>query len=240
MIFRFSHRMVRLVLAVVLLSLPACVFRTQSLTSAATAVPESSPIPTWTTIPQNGVTATALAPSNTPIVAVTMTPMVSVVTISAINGNLYIRRGSGSEFNPIDTLYQGQTVTAVGRDILNQWLYIPIPSQPGKFGWVSMLTVYSSISGRTMDLPVVTSPLAVPAFIENCSLNNMIIQPLGVILPPGNQFPNNILQFDPGEYTIRNYDLVKNPEVVTIDLVEGETYPLTADGTVAHHKCPQG
>jgi hypothetical protein len=91
-----------------------------------------------------------------------------------------------------------------------------------------------------MDLPVVTSPLAVPAFIENCSLNNMIIQTVGVIIPPGNQFPNNIVQFDPGEYAIRNYDLAKNPEVATIELVEGETYQLTADGTVAHHKCAQG
>jgi hypothetical protein len=91
-----------------------------------------------------------------------------------------------------------------------------------------------------MDLPVVDSPLAIPAFIENCSIANMIVQPIGVILPPYKQFPNNILQFDPGEYTIRNYDLAKNPEVVTIDLEEGETYQLTADGTVAHHKCAQG
>jgi len=239
MLFRFPHRIVRLALAVILLFLPACVVRTQTSTSAtAAAATEALPIETWTAVP-GMVTATA-APSNTPTLAVAMTPTPSSVTVSAINGNLYIRRGSGSEFNPIDTLEQGQTVTAIGRDILNQWLYIPIPSQPGKFGWVSTLTVYSSVGGRTMDLPVVTSPLAVPAFIENCSLNNMIIQPLGVILPSGNQFPNNILQFDPGEYTIRNYDLVKNPEVVTIDLEEGETYPLTADGTVAHHKCPQG
>jgi hypothetical protein len=228
----------RLALAVVLLSLSACIVRTQTLTSATAAATEALPIQTWTAVPQSGATATNASPSNTPIAALTMTP--ASVTISAVNGNLYIRRGSGSEFNPIATLLQGQTATAAGRDILNQWLYIPIPSQPGKFGWVSTLTIYSSVGGRTMDLPVVDSPLAVPAFIENCSLNNMIIQPLGVIVPPGSQFPDNIIQFDPGEYTIRNYDLPKNPEVVIIELVEGETYPLTADGTVAHHKCAQG
>ncbi len=174
----------------------------------------------------------------------TATPTLPLVTITAINGNLYIRRGSGSDFNPIGVLLQGQTVTASGRDILNEWLYIPIPSQAGKFGWVSTLTIYSSVSGDTMDLPVVDSDLAVPAFIQNCSTDNMIVQPAGVILPPWYQYPNNIVQFDPGEYSIQDYDNVKyNPnsnQGIVVDLREGEQYQIYGNGSHAQHKCPEG
>ncbi len=167
-----------------------------------------------------------------------------MVTITAINGNLYIRRGSGSDFNPIGVLVQGQTATVLGRDILDQWLYIPIPSQAGKFGWVSTLTLYSLVSGTTMDLPVVDSDLAVPAFIQNCSTHNMIVQPTGVILPPLYQYPNNIVQFDPGEYTLMDYDNVnynpKSNQGMVVDLREGELFKFTAMGTIAQHKCPEG
>jgi hypothetical protein len=196
-------------------------------TEAATATLQSAATATLTVYP-------------TPTTGVSLTPTFPPVTITAVNGNLYIRRGSGSDFNPIGVLEQGQTAAALGRDILNKWLYIPIPSTNGKFGWVSTLTIYSSIRGSTMELPVVDSPLAVPAFIQNCSLHNMIIQPSGVVIPNVYQFPDNIVRFDPGEYSIHDYDLVKNPEIVTIDLQEGENYQITANGTSAHHKCPLG
>jgi hypothetical protein len=125
---------------------------------------------------------------------------------------------------------------------LDEWLYIPIPSHADKFGWVSTLTIYSSISGQTMDLPVVDSDLAVPAYIQNCSTHDMIVQPAGVILPPFSQYPDSVVQFDPGEYTIMDYDNPKyNPnsnQGLVIDLVEGELYRITAMGTAAQHKCP--
>jgi hypothetical protein len=234
---RTSKIISRLTFTILALSFLACRIQFQITNPTYTPTPSrSSPVEVATVTLQSVAT-----PIYTALPATT-TPTLPLVTITAINGNLYIRRGSGSDFNPIAVLLQGQTVTALGRDILDEWLYIPIPSQAGKFGWVSTLTIYSSISGQTMDLPVVDSDLAVPAFIQNCSTHNMIVLPVGVILPPFSQYPDSVVQFDPGEYTILDYDNPKyNPnsnQGLVIDLVEGELYRITAMGTVAQHKCP--
>jgi len=234
--------MYRLFSVILLLSLVACAVKTQALNVENTPMPtETLIIGSVTATPQITATSTYTAVSSAvPANLTSTTPTLPLVTITAINGNLYIRRGSGSDFNPIGVLLQGQTATASGRDILGEWLYVPIPSETGKFGWVSTLTIYSSIAGRIMDLPVVDSDLAVPAFIENCSLDNMIVQPSGVIIPPGNQFPNNIFQFDPGEYTIHDYDTSnRNNQGMNVDLREGEQFQITGMGS-ARHKCPEG
>jgi len=219
------------------LSFLACRIQFQLTNPTYTPTPSrSTPVEVATVTLQSVATPTYTA------LPATTTPTLPLVTITAINGNLYIRRGSGSDFNPIGALLKGQTVTALGRDILDEWLYIPIPSHAGKFGWVSTLTIYSSISGQTMDLPVVDSDLAVPAYIQNCSTRNMIVLPASVILPPFYQYPDSVVQFDPGEYTIFDYDNPKyspnSNQGLVIDLVEGELYQITAMGTAAQHKCP--
>ncbi|HEY9152582.1 MAG TPA: SH3 domain-containing protein [Anaerolineales bacterium] len=245
MISRPSKILYRLVLVVLAFSFLACRFTVQTPTATNTPIPSATlQVVVATPVIQSTLKPTYTAPTATSELAVTLTPTLPLVTITAINGNIYIRRGSGSDFNPIATLFQGQTATVLGRDILDQWLYIPIPSQTGKFGWVSTLTIYSSVSGHTMNLPVVDSGLAVPAFIQNCSIHNMIVQPVGLIIPPGNQFPNNIVRFDPGLYTIQDYDTGKSNlnsnQGIAVDLREGELYKLTAMGTSAQHKCPDG
>ena len=227
------------------LSLPACRLTVQSSNGEHTPTPAArSVVDPATAVIQSTETPTDAAPSAIPTIAPTASPSLPSVTITAINGNLYIRRGSGSDFNPVGVLSKGQSATASGRDILDEWLYIPIPSQAGEFGWISMLTIYSSVSGQTMDLPVVDSDLAVPAFIQNCSTHNMIIWPPGVIIPPGNQYPDNIVQFDPGAYLIQDYDNGKsNPnsnQGTAVDLREGGLFKITAMGTAAQHKCPDG
>jgi len=245
MISRTSKIISQLAFAILVLSFLACRIQFQTTNPTYTPTPSiSSPVEVATTTFQGIATSTYTALPATPTAAASMTPILPLVTVTAINGNLYIRRGSGSDFNPIDVLLQGQTVTALGRDILDQWLYIPIPTQAGKFGWVSTLTIYSSVSGQTMDLPVVDSDLAVPAYIQNCSTHDMIVLPVGVILPPVYQYPDTIVQFDPGKYTILDYDNPKyNPnsnQGLVVDLVEGELYKVTAMGTAAQHKCPAG
>ena len=227
------------------LSLSACRLTVQSSNGEDTATPAArSVVDPATAVIQSTEIPTYAAPSAIPTIALTASPSLPSVTITALNGNLYIRRGSGSDFNPVGVLLKGQTATASGRDILDEWLYIPIPSQAGKFGWVSMQTIYSLVSGHTMDLPVVDSDLAVPAFIQNCSTHNMIVWPPGVIIPPGNQYPDNIIQFDPGDYTVQDYDNGKsNPnsnQGTVVDLREGDLFKITAMGTAAQHKCPDG
>ncbi len=228
-----------LVFVILAVSTLSCGVSIRTSNAPNTAVPfTASPVELATATPRPTAVPTYTSTSSISTDSLTNTPRPPLVKITAVNGNLYIRRGSGSDFNPIGALMQGQTATVLGRDILNQWLYIPIPKEPDKFGWVSTLTIYSSIAGDTKDLPVVDSPLAIPAFIENCSIHNMMIEPVGIILPPGNQFPDNIVRFDPGVYTYYDYDLSKIHGAATIDLSEGETYQLTARGTVAQHKCP--
>ena len=240
---RTSKIISRLAIAILAFSFLACGIQVQTASSAYTPTPSKSlPVGVSTATLPSIVTPTFMVSPTTPTVAVSITPALPLVTISAVNGNLYIRRGSGSDFNPIGVLSKGQMSTAMGRDILDQWLYIPIPSQAGKFGWISTLTIYSSVSGQTMDLPVVDSDLAVPAFIQNCSTHNMIVQPTGVILPPYYQYPDSVVQIDPGAYTIFDYDNPKydpnSNQGLVIDLVEGELYRITAMGTSAQHKCP--
>ncbi|MGA7193106.1 MAG: SH3 domain-containing protein [Anaerolineales bacterium] len=240
MISRASKLIYRFVSVILLVTLSACVFKTQTLNASNVPIPtETLSVEVATVVPQN--TPTSAVPLASPITRLLITPTLPLVTVTALNGNLYIRRGSGSDFNPIGVLAQGQTAAALGRDILGKWLYIPIPSENGKFGWVSTLTIYSSVGGSMMDLPVVDSDLAIPAFIQNCSTHNMIVQPADVILPPWYEFPNNIVQFDPGEYTIHDYDSAnRNNQGMVIDLSEGEQLQITAMGTPAQHKCPVG
>ncbi len=245
MISHASKILHSLVFVIMAFSFLACGLTVQTSNAAKTPMPSPSiMVETATAAIPSGVNPMDVLPSPIPTFGLTATPALPMVTITAINGNIYIRRGSGSDFDPTGVLLQGETATATGRDILNEWLYIPIPSQAGKFGWVSTLTVYSSVSGNTMDLPVVDSDLAVPAFIQNCSTDDMIVQPTSVILPPWYQYPNNIVQFDPGEYTIMDYDNVKyNPKSnqgIVVDLREGELLKFTAMGTNAQHKCPIG
>jgi hypothetical protein len=237
---RVSKTMRFFAFAILVFSFSACSLKTPQSSSGNTSTPPATlVVEPATSTPQILALSTYAPPLDYPTSAAVMTPLPPLVTITAGNGDLYIRRGSGSDFNPIGVLAQGQTESATGRDILDQWLYVPLPTDPEKFGWVSTLTIYSSISGDTMGLPVVDSPLAVPAFIQNCSIHNMLVQPAGVIIPPGNQFPDNIVRFDPGEYTIHDYDIGKNTQGMMIDLSEGETYQITAKGTVAQHKCPE-
>ena len=185
MISHASKILHSLAFVILAFSFLACGLTVQTSNAVNTSIPTASlTVETATATIQSAMKPTYASPSAIPTLGLTATPALPLVTITAINGDLYIRRGSGSDFNPIGVLVQGQTATVLGRDILNQWLYIPIPSQAGKFGWVSTLTIYSSISGQTMDLPVVDSDLAVPAFIQNCSTHNMMVQPTGVILPP--------------------------------------------------------
>jgi hypothetical protein len=212
--------------------------------AAPSATPTSAVQFTFATETPVAATATAVIlptlpsrleqPSTTP----SPTTAPTQVTITAATGDLYIRRGPGSDFNPIGALLQGQSAVAAGRDILSQWLYIPIPARAGDFGWVSTLTQFARVSGVIVDLPVVDSPLAVPAFIRNCSTQEMIVEPLGVVIPPGSSFPDNIVQFDPGQYSIHNYDLPGQPGVTSVYLVEGEQFDITAKNTPAQHKCP--
>ncbi len=172
-----------------------------------------------------------------PTASITLTPR--VITITAVNGNLFIRRGPDLAYNAVSVLVKGQVVTALGRDVLARWIQIPIPGQPNKTGWVSIQTQYSAVSGDVMTLPEITNiarPIA--SYFRNCTNHKMLVEPGDTILLSVSGYPDNIQWINPGIYTVYDYDLPNQPEVLSAELREGLTVDILDDGSGEHRKCP--
>jgi uncharacterized protein YgiM (DUF1202 family) len=157
--------------------------------------------------------------------------------VQATGGNLHIRRGPSVDYNPIAVLRNGQTVTATGRDLVSRWLQVSLPSAPGKSGWISTLTDYSIVSGDAEELPVITVPPAVPAYIRNCTKNRMLVLPLEIELLGKYDEPYNEERFPPGEYQV--YDLEAGVDNVyqTVNLSEGKRVDILENGLGEKSKC---
>ena len=190
-----------------------------------------------------GLSSITSTPLSTPtIVPVTESFSTSQprVTISAINGNLYIRRGPSTKYSRIGVLSKGTSAEVIGRDVLSKWVQINIPDS-NTTGWVSMLTEYSQITGDLSQIPDFTfTDYPIPAYIENCTEHILLVQPGEFYLE--NLFTNaqylNEVQLDPGVYTVYDVTLPDEPKLQTIDLQEGETVYITVNGLDESHKCP--
>src|SRR5687767_13562837 len=91
------------------------------------------------------------------------------VTVTAIKGNLFIRRGPDMAYNPTGILYKGISAKAIARDVLSDWVQIMIPNSQST-GWVSIQTQYSKVNGEVQALPGFTPtdwPLS--AYLRNCT-----------------------------------------------------------------------
>ncbi len=204
---------------------------------------------TATMTPITSATDSSTSPLNTPILTMTFAPRATVtptatqisstVMVSAVNGNLYIRRGPDLAFNPIGALMNGQSATATGREPLSKWLQIPIPGQGARTGWVSIQTKFSTVSGDVMSLPeLAPTDWPVLAFIQNCTYDQMEIDPGAIVLPSLTYFPSNRIQIDPGIYSVHDTDVTGSPEVMNIDVREGSAINVTVDGNGGKRKCP--
>lgn len=240
-----SLAMYSLLAIIVLASSQACI-----ASRASTAV-EPQPVQKTAQPPQEQTalpqTQTLLIPplaAATPIVkwaeTITPSPPPSVVTITAVDGNLFIRRGPHLAFNSISVLYEGESVTALGRDMLGRWVQIPIPSQPDKTGWISIQTSFSHVSGDVLDLPVIdTVDWAVAAYLRNCTHHQMLVQPGEIVIPPSYDFPYNEMRIYPGIYTVYDLDVLGEPEVMdNVELKEGLLIEIREDASGERRKCP--
>ena len=172
-----------------------------------------------------------------PTVSPTLAP--PAITITAVKGNLFIRRGPDLAYNAIAVLKSGQVVTALGRDVLARWVQISIPDQPQKTGWVSIQTQFSAVSGDVMSLPEITNvPRPVATYFRNCTNHQMIVEPGDIVLAAVGGYPDNIQWINPGIYTVHDYDLPTQPEVLSAELREGITVDILDDGSGEHRKCP--
>lgn len=154
------------------------------------------------------------------------------ITVTAATGNLFIRRGPGTTYNIVSGLSKGTTTKAVGRNEKNDWLAIEIPKVKGAYGWISMGTGYTEMSGSITSLPLFPYDEAKPAYIQNCTHHDMTTRP-GQWNLPG----KTTQKVNPGEYAILDMVTGQN-KVQEIDLKEGNTARIKVDGDGANNSCP--
>jgi len=168
----------------------------------------------------------------------TPTPSLPKVTISAVKGNIFIRRGPDMAFNPIDVLYKDISAKVIARDVLSKWLQIEIPNSD-QTGWVSIQTKYSKVEGEIKDLPEYTpTEWPVAAYLRNCTYHQMYVLPAELLLPSYYNYPDNEIWIYPGTYTVIDIDLPDNPQVAEIVVKEGSDIEILNDGSGGHRKCP--
>lgn len=189
---------------------------TETATLPATAMPEATPQPSATSEPP---------PS---------------VRILAADGNLYIRRGPGTEYNQIGILKKGESAQVMGRDVLSKWVQVNVPGTEFT-GWVSLLTPFTKLEGDLSQVESFTfTDWPLPAYIKNCTEHDLLIGPNELYLY--NLYTNgkylNEVQVDPGRYDIYDLFLDGEPKFLTVDIREGDMYYITIDGSGTEHLCP--
>jgi hypothetical protein len=156
-----------------------------------------------------------------------------------VKGNLFIRRGPDLAYNPIAVLIEGQSAPILAHDVLGKWVEIPVPSLPGKTGWISIQTVFSSVSGNFMDtLEVQPTDWPIASYIRNCTNHQMIVEPGDTTLASLLNSPDNEMWIYPGIHHVYDTEVDGQPEVLTVDLREGMRVDVRVDGKGDHRKCP--
>ncbi|MBM3125928.1 MAG: SH3 domain-containing protein [Chloroflexi bacterium] len=182
-------------------------------------------------------------PSVTParVPSAGMTPTVTLlpeVTLTAVKGNIYIRRGPGMAFNPIDVMYENSQVTVIAHDMLSEWAQVVLPNSKGT-GWVSLKTRYTTVNGDLAGLPGFTpTEWPVPAYLRNCTHHRMFILPGEIILPSYFGYPENEIWLYPGTYLVYDLDVPGEPEVQEVDIREGMSIDVNLDGAGERRICP--
>jgi hypothetical protein len=219
------------------LLIQACAAGNAAETRNVSATQEKAPL-SETPLPENHVptqTPEAAPPTSTEA----PTPTLSIVKVTAVKGNLYIRRGPGMAYNPIGVLKKGESAYGLARDVLSTWIQINIPGQPDKTGWVSIQTDYSEVSGSVRDLPeYITTDWPIASYLRNCTHHQMIVQPGDTIIPSVFGYPDNEVWIYPGHYTVYDYDHPDQPEIMVVDLREGIEIDIREDGSGEKRKCP--
>lgn len=198
----------------------------ESMVNGQSSVVTSTPLPTGTFV------SDSKEPSATPIPS---------VRITAVNGNLYIRRGPDTAYDRLGVLKSATSAEVIGQDMLSKWVQIQIPGTEFT-GWVSLLTPFSQIEGDLKEVPTFTfTEWPEPAYIKNCTEHDLIILPdelyLYSLWTNGNYL--NVVQVDPGVYEIQDVTLPDAPVYDEIDIREGETYYITVNGLDEYHNCPE-
>lgn len=232
---QIQRRILAATLTVMLLQ--ACM---QVRVDAPPALPTPQDIETVAVAEQLAATATN-TPTTVPATATEISPTATTqprVVISAVKGNIFIRRGPDMAFNPIGVLYKDTSAPVIARDVLSNWVQVVIPNSDQK-GWISIQTQYSKIDGDLKTLPeFTTTEWPTPAYLRNCTHHQMYILPAEVILLSSLDQPDNMVWLYPGTYTVYDLEVSGEPEVTTVEVREGVTVEILDDGAGEHRKCP--
>ena len=232
---QIQRRILTATLTVMLLQ--ACM---QVRVDAPPALPTPQDIETVAIAEQPAATATS-TPTTVPATATEISPTATDqprVVISAVKGNIFIRRGPDMAFNPIGVLYKDTSAPVIARDVLSNWVQIVIPNSDQK-GWISIQTQYSKVDGDLKTLPeFTTTEWPTPAYLRNCTHHQMYILPAEVILLSSFDQPDNMIWLYPGTYTVYDLEVSGEPEVTTVEVREGVTVEILDDGAGEHRKCP--
>jgi hypothetical protein len=231
------------------LAIQSCAPAVTSSTEAAQVASAPGEIPTWTPRPEDLTltalpTATRLA-TDTPTATVAptlvgttpFTPTPKTVSVAIKGGNLFVHRGPGLEYNFVGVFYDGDTTIATGRDLINRWIRIQLPSKPSVEGWITTETEYTRIYGDISNLPFIQTEPASPAFIRNCTKHEILILPTEVYLLTKYDTPYNEERFDVGVYQVYDTDIPGNVRLDDVSLSEGKTVDIRYDGNGEKSKC---
>jgi hypothetical protein len=228
------HKFMYVLIVFALISLACNLGAQTASTPEPTAMPLSSTATATIEILQP--TDTGL-PTQAPTLGAVASATPAGVKITAATGNLNIRRGPGVAYNALAGLVEGTSATASGRTEDGLWLFIPLPSDATKFGWISTQTGFSQLEGDVLSLPIQPFLPPVLAYIRNCTFHPMLVKPGDVLLKDQTLSPDNKKLFNPGEYKI--YDqAVSNTLVKTLKISEGDSVDIGKDGLGNTYTCP--
>jgi hypothetical protein len=177
----------------------------------------------------------------TPTVEITASPFPTGITITAVEGDVAIRKGPDTSFDAIAKLQDGETATILARSIMDGWVQIEIPSQEGQTGWISVQTNFSVINGNLLDLPRVDAvEWNVGSYLINCTPHQMIVKPGNVILEPIDDAPANRVWFSPGLYSVYDMDVEGQPVAANLTVTEHREFHILKDGTRKQWSCSEG
>lgn len=211
---------------------------TQAIQWTATPLSPTAPVPVISSSQDAETVPPALTDVPLPTFTALPLPTTLPVIVTASTGNLNIRRGPGVGYNPVGALLKDQFSVANARDYRGDWLFVSIPGQTDKSGWVNTQTKYSIVTGDVMALSVLAVDPPKAAYFRNCTFHPMLVDPGGVVIPPQTEAPLNEAQFNPGEYVVKDGMVAGSPVVMEVTLLEGYSIDIRTDAIPNTYSCP--
>ena len=232
-----KYRRILIALLFMMLSNQSCV---QVRVKQDSVLPTAQQIESTATKEQSAPLATSTAQVEIPTaIAISSTPSLPNVTISAVKGNTFIRRGPDMAFNPIGVFYKDTSAKVIARDVLSNWVQIQIPNSD-KTGWLYITSKFLLIEGEIKVLPEFTpTDWPVAAYVRNCTHHRMWVWPGETLISSSYSHPDNEAWINPGSYRVFDIDVAGDPEVAQITIKEGSVIDIHEDALGEHRICPK-